>query len=110
MVVALVPVAFTNVKFWRVVEPVARRFANARVPVAVMFAAKRLPEKRPLPCTESVWEGVVVPIPTFPLATTFNALDPTLRSDAKRFVELAVVEKSEVVVAAVPVALRNVKF
>jgi hypothetical protein len=66
VVVAWVPVAFTNVKFWRVVEPVAARLANVRVPVAVMFPAVRLPETRALPCTASLCEGVVVPIPTVP--------------------------------------------
>ena len=34
------------------------------VPVAVMLAAERLPEKRPLPWTESACEGEVVPMPT----------------------------------------------
>ena len=37
------------------------------VPVAVRFASERLPEKRPLPWTERVEPGVVVPMPTFPV-------------------------------------------
>lgn len=37
VVVADVPVAFTNVKFWRVVEAEPVRFANEIVPVAVRF-------------------------------------------------------------------------
>ena len=45
--VALVVVAFTPVKFWRVVEPFARIFcavsALVVAPVAVMFVATRLP-------------------------------------------------------------------
>ena len=36
------------------------------VPVAVMLAAERLPEKRPLPWTERSCEGEVVPMPTEP--------------------------------------------
>jgi hypothetical protein len=42
------------------------RFVAVRVPVAVMFAAKMSPEKRPLPCTESTWVGLVVPTPKKP--------------------------------------------
>lgn len=38
------------------------------VPVAVRLASERLPEKRAFPWTERGWEGVVVPIPTLPLA------------------------------------------
>ncbi len=39
---------------------------NATVPVAVRFADEKLPDMRALPWTESFWDGVVVPIPTFP--------------------------------------------
>jgi len=39
---------------------------SVTVPVAVMFAAERLPEKSPLPCTESAWDGEVVPTPKKP--------------------------------------------
>ena len=54
--------------------------------------------------------GDVVPMPTFLAEVTVRALPPMLRSDEKRFVELAVVEKIFVVVADVPVAFTNVKF
>ena len=40
------------------------------VPVAVSEAMERLPEKRPLPCTERSEDGVVVPIPTKPAFVT----------------------------------------
>jgi len=39
---------------------------SVSVPVAVIAAAVRLPEKRPLPCTESDCDGEVVPMPTRP--------------------------------------------
>ena len=67
-------------------------------------------ESDPLPPTkENLAYGEVVPIPTFPEEITFNAFEPTVRSDENRFVELAVVEKKFVVVALVPVAFLNVK-
>ncbi len=34
--------------------------------MAVRFADEKLPDMRALPWTESFWDGVVVPIPTFP--------------------------------------------
>ena len=40
--------------------------AAVSVPVAVMFAAVRFPEKRPLPWTANVPAGDVVPTPTVP--------------------------------------------
>ena len=45
------------------------------VPVAVMLAAEMLPENSPLPCTESAWLGLVVPMPTLPVFVilTFSA-------------------------------------
>ena len=36
-----------------------------KVPVAVMFAAVKLPLKYPFPFTSSLFEGEVVPMPTF---------------------------------------------
>ncbi len=45
VVVELVPVALTKVRFWSVVEPVSARLAKVAVPVAVMFEAVRLPSK-----------------------------------------------------------------
>jgi hypothetical protein len=53
---------------------------------------------------------VVVPIPTFLFASTIKPVPPTLRSEAERLVEEAVVAKKLVVVAEVPVALTKVKF
>ena len=44
-----------------VVSPV-----TLRVPVAIKLARETLPEKRPLPWTESLVAGVVVPMPTLP--------------------------------------------
>jgi len=49
--------------------------------------------------------GVIVPIPTFLLESTTSPVPPTVRSEEKRFVELAVVEKRLVVVALVVVEL-----
>ena len=43
MVVAFVPVAFVNVKFWRVVEPVSRTSASDEEEVAVSEPTARLP-------------------------------------------------------------------
>jgi len=59
--VAFEVVAFCAVKFWRVVE-----LRAIRVPVAVIFAAVRFEEKKPVPTTEKVVNGVVVPIPILP--------------------------------------------
>jgi len=49
VVVAFEVVALFAVKFCRVVEPVARMLSACSVPVAVMFAAVRLPVMKPLP-------------------------------------------------------------
>ena len=59
---------------------------------------------------ESCAHGLVVPIPTFLLESTTSPVPPTVRSEEKRFVDEAVVEKKLVVVALVPVALTKVKF
>jgi len=90
VVVAAVPVVFAKVKFWRVDEPVRRRLASVErpvtlsvdervvapetvsVPVAVMFAAVRLPLKNPFPATERVANGEVVPMPMLPPFRTVN--------------------------------------
>ena len=42
------------------------RVAAVTVPVAVTFAPRMFPEKRALPCTERLLDGVVVPTPRFP--------------------------------------------
>ena len=49
VVVAAVPVAFANVKFWRVDEPLTKTFVADRVPVATRFATERSPDIRPPP-------------------------------------------------------------
>ena len=54
-----------------VVSPV-----TLRVPVALIFAAKILPEKNAFPCTERSCEGEVVPIPTNPLREFKSRLPP----------------------------------
>src|SRR3990167_2793971 len=48
--VALVPVAFTNVKFWRVEEPVVRRFESVERP----FVAVSVPATERLPALSNV--------------------------------------------------------
>ena len=60
----------------RVVAPVTPRVddkveapVTASVPVAVRLARVKFPEKRALPWTERVWDGVVVPMPIFSLMT-----------------------------------------
>ena len=55
---AMVEKKLVEVAFARVVLP-----ATERVPVAVRFAEVRLPLKKPLPATESIAKGEVVPIP-----------------------------------------------
>ena len=47
-------------------RPPDERPENVMVPVAVRPATERSPEIRVLPWTESVLEGVVVPMPVFP--------------------------------------------
>ena len=47
------------------------------VPVAVRFAAERLPEKSPLLCTAKPVAGEVVPTPALPPAVTINCPPPT---------------------------------
>src|SRR3989344_6483448 len=49
-------------------------------------------------------------MPTFLDESTTSPVPPTVRSEEKRLVEEAVVEKKLVVVAEVPVALLKVKF
>ena len=74
VLVALVVVAFQIERLVMVLvawftrsPPVSvERPVTESVPVAVIFAAERLPEKRPLPWTERSCEGEVVPMPTLP--------------------------------------------
>src|SRR3989344_2951527 len=63
-----------------------------------------------MPFTSRAVAGPVVPIPTFLLESTTSPVPPTVKSDEKRLVEDAVVEKKLVVVADVPVAFTKVKF
>src|SRR5579872_4671359 len=52
---------------------------NAMVPVAVIAAAVRLPEKRPLPWTESDCDGEVVEIPREPARYVLPIFDMVKR-------------------------------
>lgn len=98
VVVALVPVALMKVKFCKVEEPVTKRFERVESP----RVAVRVPVK--LAAELIVWLfmrpeviGPAVNVPMFPKV-------------ANKLVEEALVEKKDVVVADVPVALRKVKF
>jgi hypothetical protein len=95
--VRLVPVRSVKVSLLMLIpeEKVARPLIAA-VPVAVRLAAERFPEKRPLPWTESAWEGVLVPIPTFPLLSIFSLWFP---APSARMMLLAVVEARPVTFA-----------
>ena len=76
--VALDVVALLAVKFCKVVEPVASRLSACKVPVAVMFAAVRLPVRYELPLTESVANGDVVPSPKLPPAVNTDDKFPAV--------------------------------
>ena len=95
--VELVVVLFTPVKFWRVEEPVTRRFGTVRRPVEVMAPVKRL-VKVPVVAKRLV---VVADVPV--------AL-PKMRLVKFALVPKRLVAKKLVVVALVPVAFMNVKF
>jgi hypothetical protein len=117
VLVLLVVVAFTAVKFWSVELPERRRLARLNE-----FANKLV--KVPLVAKNEVAVALVV-VESSPVKFC-KVLDPAVRkletvSDpkllfpavsvvAKRFVEDAVVAKLLVVVAAEPVALMKVKF
>ena len=128
VVVAEVPVAFTKVKFWRVLDPVARRLARvvspvkyeapetesavveaygktlAPVAVEVMIPAiPRVPVK--LAADEIVWL-LMRPEVSAPVTVAVSSV----AFDANRLVEDAVVAKDVVVVALVVVEFRPVKF
>ena len=76
--VAEVPVALTNVKFWRVVEPVASKFVNVANPLVISpavsepmlplvlkrFVELAVVEKRLVVVAEVVVERVAVRAPT----------------------------------------------
>src|SRR5665213_3526797 len=69
-----------------VVEALVRDVSPAteRVPVAVMLVAVRFPEKYPVPATERVVKGEVVPIPTLPFADTLKSVAPLDEATLKR--------------------------
>ena len=117
VVVAEVPVPFRKVKFWRVVEELARNCWKEEtrvVEVARKYGAYTRPVNPPPPVTERVEPGEVVPMPTFPakyakpvvVALVVVEL-PKIASWEKRLVELAVVEKRFVVVALVKTLYRE---
>ena len=86
VVVAFVEVELREVKFWKVLEPVTRRFeSEVKPPVAVSVPVKFAAE-------EMVWPFTVPEV-----------MLPVLREVEKRFVEEAVVEKRLVEVAFVVV-------
>jgi len=66
--VALVPVAFVNVKFWSVVDPETVRATALKRDVVAFPSISTEPEKSPLPETESAADGEVVPKPRYPAA------------------------------------------
>ena len=101
VVVALVPVAFTKVKFWRVVEAVAKILAKVPRVVPVMLAKVGDAVVFTLWSNQSLRVGAPFTVKSLPL---------TVRAEVKRFVLDAVVEKKFVVVAEVPVAFTKVKF
>jgi len=126
VVVAEVPVAFTKVKFWRVVEEVTMRLVVVAWPAMV-----RPEEVVPPPMVEEavtrrlervVRPAVAVTVPVklaadeivCPLIVPEVILPkvalPTLSAVAKRLVEEATEAKKLVVVAFVEVELRAVKF
>jgi hypothetical protein len=97
VVVAEVPVALRKVKFWRVLEPVRRRFESVvNPPVAV-----RVPVK--LAVDEIVWPLIK------PEVMAPRVEFPAVKVVVKRLVDEAVVAKELVVVAAVPVAFGKVR-
>ena len=120
VVVAEVPVALTKVKFWRVEEPVRRRFERVvRPPVAV-----RVPVK--LAADEMVWELYVPPViapeaaivvtpeiapvalisQTFESMETLSPLSPIVTTPLASKVPLAVRVPERVAAAAVTVPVK----
>ena len=100
--VAFVVVAFVAVKFWRVVEPVARMFAEVRVPVRVSLVPREFVKER------FVAKRFVEVADVLVLFVAMS--DVTVRFDRLAFVPVKLVENRLVVVAEVPVAFRKVKF
>lgn len=101
MVVALVVVLFTAVKFWSVVEPVARKFV-AKSAFAVSAVDDAYGSTFAVLAVEVIAPFIpnVPPMVVLPAASVPN--EPVV---AKRFVELAVLLKIDVVVALASVVL-----
>ena len=93
VVVALVPVAFTKVKFWRVEEPVSKRLESVVRPLVTVSVPVKLAAE------EMVWLLIA------PEVIAAAVMLPVFKLVEKRLVELAVVEKRLVVVALVVVDL-----
>ena|SRR3989344_5931844 len=83
----------------------SRRKNVAPFAIRTSLSTSSPPVNRPSPVTSNLYMGAVVPIPTFLDESTVNAFPPTARSEEKRFVDEAVVEKKLVVVALVVVEL-----
>jgi len=100
--VLLVVVAFVAVKFWRVDDPVARMFAEVRVPVRVSLVPREFVKER-------VFAKRLVEVAE--VVVLFVAMsDVTVRAEMFPVVPKRLVEKKFVVVAEVPVAFMKVKF
>jgi len=91
VVVAWVPVALIKVKFWRVEEPVRRRFESVVRPLVTL----RVPVK--LAAEEMVWPFIKPEVMLAKVAL------PAVRAVAKRLVDEATVAKKLVEVALVEV-------
>lgn len=107
VVVAEVEVEFIAVKFWRVVEALAKILVEVRepevnVPIVAVLERKSVEEAKPETYKELEVALEEVEFPKTP--------EPKLKTVAKREVEEAVVEKRLVVVAEVPVAVVKVKL
>jgi hypothetical protein len=105
VVVALVPVAFTKVKFWRVEEPLTKRFWNVPVPLEVKFPPVPVVKKRlVLEAVEAKKFVVVALVPVALIKVKFwrvvepltrrlaKVATPDVKEVEKRLVEEAVVE------------------
>ena len=70
----------------------SERPVRLMVPVAVRPATERLPESRPLPCTERSWEGELVPIPTLPEEFASNVVPETVNCVVEAYSNMEVEE------------------
>jgi len=104
VVVAEVPVAFRKVKFWRVDEPVRRRFERVVSPAV----AVRVPVK--LAAEEMVWELMSPEVKAPETVKTWAVPLPRVIELVRMSEVEALVAKKLVEVALVPVALKKVKL